>query len=93
MASGYNTFNTPASPSGSSYMTSYTGIGGSPSRGNGFGGGSDVVRAGSVSVKEEGTFASWIWKLKWLVLKEQTLSIHKSEVRIVPSRFLPLTPF
>ncbi len=41
---------------------------------------SSVVRCGSVSVKEEGTFASWIWQKKWLVLKEQTLSLHKSEV-------------
>ncbi|KAF9002393.1 Pkinase-domain-containing protein [Hymenopellis radicata] len=60
-------------------MTSYSGIGGSPSRSNDSGLGSNVVRAGPVSVKEEGGFASWIWKLKWLVLKEQTLSLHKSE--------------
>ncbi|KAF8911288.1 kinase-like domain-containing protein [Mucidula mucida] len=81
-SSGYNssfTFNSPSSPSGSSYMTSYSGIGGSPSRSNDTGLASNVVRAGPVSVKEEGTFASWIWKLKWLVLKEQTLSLHKSE--------------
>jgi protein-serine/threonine kinase len=37
------------------------------------------VRSGPVSVKEDG-FASWIWKVKWMVLKEQTLTIHKSEV-------------
>ena len=86
-SSGYNSsfsFNSPASPSSSSYMNSYSGIGGSPSRSNSMGGGSNVVRSGSVSIKEEGTFASWIWKLKWLVLKEQTLSIHKSEVRCCP---------
>lgn len=37
-----------------------------------------VVRNGTVSIKEDG-FASWLWRPKWLVLKEQTLSIHKSE--------------
>jgi hypothetical protein len=73
------TFN-PSSPSGSSYATSYSGIGGSPSSSNGAGMGG-VVRQGPVSVKEDGTFASWIWKVKWLVLKEMTLTLHKSEVR------------
>jgi hypothetical protein len=43
---------------------------------------SPIVRSGAVSVKEEGTFASWIWKLKWLVLREETLTLHKSEVSI-----------
>jgi hypothetical protein len=83
-SSGYNpsfTF-TPASPSGSSYASSYSGIGGSPNRNSEALFNSQVVRAGLVSVKEDGTFASWIWKAKWLVLKEQTLSIHKSEVNI-----------
>ncbi|KAJ7160868.1 STE/STE20/PAKA protein kinase [Mycena filopes] len=70
------TFN-PSSPSGSSYATSYSGIGGSPTSGSGTGGG--VVRQGPVSVKEDGTFASWIWKVKWMVLKEATLTLHKSE--------------
>ncbi|KAJ7711567.1 STE/STE20/PAKA protein kinase [Mycena metata] len=70
------TFN-PSSPSGSSYATSYSGIGGSPTSGSGPGGG--VVRQGPVSVKEDGTFASWIWKVKWMILKEQTLTLHKSE--------------
>jgi protein-serine/threonine kinase len=31
-----------------------------------------------VSIKEDG-FASWLWRPKWLVLKEQTLEIHKTE--------------
>ncbi|KAG6848441.1 hypothetical protein H0H93_016921 [Arthromyces matolae] len=71
---------TPSSPSASSYNTSYSGIGGSPvpNRSQEALFNSQVVRAGPVSIKEEGTFA-WIWKLKWLVLKEQTLSLHKSE--------------
>ncbi|KAJ6542575.1 kinase-like domain-containing protein [Mycena capillaripes] len=72
------TFN-PSSPAGSSYSSSYSGIGGSPSSSNGSGAGGGVVRQGPVSVKEDGTFASWIWKVKWLVLKEMSLSFHKSE--------------
>ncbi|KAK7029777.1 Non-specific serine/threonine protein kinase [Favolaschia claudopus] len=71
------TFN-PSSPAGSSYSSSYSGIGGSPSLSNGSGAGG-IVRQGQVSVKEDGTLTSWIWKLKWLVLKEMTLSLHKSE--------------
>lgn len=70
----------PSSPSGSSYAQSYTGIGGSPNRGSESALNMNPVRSGPVSIKEDGTFASWIWKLKWLVLKEQTLTIHKSEV-------------
>lgn len=61
-------------PSGSSYASTYSGIGGSPHRT----GEIHVVRSGSVSIKEDG-FASWLWRPKWLVLKEQTLSIHKNE--------------
>ncbi|KAJ7802181.1 Pkinase-domain-containing protein [Mycena olivaceomarginata] len=72
------TFN-PSSPAGSSYSSSYSGIGGSPSLSNGGGAGGGVVRQGPVSVKEEGTLTSWIWKVKWLVLKEMTLTLHKSE--------------
>ncbi|KAF5354464.1 hypothetical protein D9758_012411 [Tetrapyrgos nigripes] len=68
----------PSTPSSSSYNSSYSGIGASPTR-NFDPNGSHVVRSGSVSVKEDGTFAIWIWKVKWLILKEQTLSIHKSE--------------
>ncbi|KAJ6542592.1 kinase-like domain-containing protein [Mycena capillaripes] len=40
-----------------------------------------VVRQGPVSVKEDGMFTSWIWRVKWLVLKEKSLSLHKSVVR------------
>ncbi|KAJ7619417.1 STE/STE20/PAKA protein kinase [Roridomyces roridus] len=78
---GYNpafTFS-PSSPSSSSYSASYSGIGGSPSASNGSSLGGGVVRQGNVSIKEDGTFASWIWKVKWLVLKEMTLTMHKSE--------------
>ncbi|KAJ7058087.1 STE/STE20/PAKA protein kinase [Mycena amicta] len=78
-SNGYNpafTFN-PNSASGSSYSTSYSGIGGSPSSSNSVAGA--VVRQGPVSVKEDGTLTSWIWKVKWLMLKELTLTLHKSE--------------
>ena len=39
-----------------------------------------AVRTGYVSVKEDG-FASWLWGKKWLVLREEVLSIHRNEVR------------
>ncbi|KJA26516.1 hypothetical protein HYPSUDRAFT_132749 [Hypholoma sublateritium FD-334 SS-4] len=76
---GYNSSFTfaPASPSSSSYQ-SYTGIGGSPNRGPDDVNNSQVVRSGSVSIKEEG-FANWLFTRKYLVLKEQTLSIHRNE--------------
>lgn len=40
-----------------------------------------IVRYGVVNVKEDG-LVSWLWRPKYLVLKEQTLSIHKNEVRL-----------
>ncbi|KAF7976569.1 hypothetical protein HWV62_6241 [Athelia sp. TMB] len=76
LASGYNS----TSPSGSSYAASYSGIGGTPNRGAEGNFNQRVVRSGSVSIKEDG-FSSWLWRPKWLVLREQTLAIHKSEVR------------
>lgn len=39
---------------------------------------SGVIRQGPVGFKED-AFASWIWREKWLVLKEQSLSVHKNE--------------
>jgi len=79
--SGYSSAITfsPSPPANSSYSPSYSGIGGSPNR-QSDSMSSVIVRSGSVSLKEDGTFASWMWKAKWLVLKEQTLSIHKAEV-------------
>ncbi|KAI0350991.1 Pkinase-domain-containing protein [Trametes cingulata] len=56
----------------------YSGIGGSPNRNSDMVNSSHVVRAGVVAVKEDG-LVSWLWRPKWLVLKEQTLSIHKNE--------------
>lgn len=80
-SSGYNASFalSPSSPSGSSYASSYSGIGGSPNRNSEALFNSHVVRNGTVSIKEDG-FASWLWRPKWLVLKESTLSIHKTEV-------------
>ncbi|EDQ99908.1 uncharacterized protein LACBIDRAFT_192183 [Laccaria bicolor S238N-H82] len=78
---GYNnTFTfTPASPSGSSYAFPYSGIGGTPNRGPDDSlNNSQVVRSGGVSMKEDG-FGNWLWQRKWLVLKELSLAIHKSE--------------
>ena len=70
--------------SGSSYSPDYTGIGGSPLRHPDLGLGSNVVRCGTVSLKEEG-FASFMFLRKWLILREEALSIHKAEVGIPPS--------
>lgn len=94
---------TPSAPSSSSYAPNYSGIGGSPSSmklnttfssmgvpiSDTNGGGGAIVRCGSLSLKEDGTFASWIWKLKWVVLKETALTIHKSEGAPVQS-MIPL---
>jgi protein-serine/threonine kinase len=79
--------------SGSAYAPSYSGIGASPAASgsgsfgraasSGFSPGmtsGGVVRQGPVSVKEDGTFASLIWKLKWLALDDVALTLRKSEV-------------
>ena len=70
----------------SPYASSYSGIGGSPNRPNSdniFN--SHIVRSGTVSIKEDG-FASWLWRPKFLVLTEQSLSIHKNEVRLASAQ-------
>jgi len=79
---GYSSsFTASTSPSVSPYTYNYTGIGGAPTRGNPADdlSGSGVIRSGTVSIKEDG-FASWLWKAKWLVLRDQSLAIHKNEV-------------
>lgn len=81
-ASSFTSYNSAAS-NASSYHTAYSaGIGGSPDRGHPStsSGNGPPVRQGYVSVKEDG-FASWLWSKKWLVLREEVLSIHRSEVR------------
>ncbi|KAM6491085.1 Pkinase domain containing protein [Amanita muscaria] len=69
----------PSSPSLSSYAPSYSGIGATPGGSDAYG--SPVVRAGPVGIKEEGGLTSWIWKAKWMVLKDQLLIVHKSETQ------------
>ena len=73
---------TPSSPSASPYAFPYSGIGGSPNRGPDDALNSQIVRSGLVSMKED-SFANWLFQRKWLVLREQTLSIHKNEVRLL----------
>jgi hypothetical protein len=34
-----------------------------------------------VTVKEEEGIRSFLWSKRWLVLRDQTLSFHKNEVR------------
>ena len=80
-----------SSPSGSSYASSYSGIGGSPNRNTDMISSSHIVRSGLVAIKEDG-IVSWLWRPKWLVLKEQTLSIHKNEVSSCLSRCLVVFP-
>lgn len=67
-----------SSVSGSSFST-YSGVGGSPDRTSDSLMNAHIVRYGIVNVKEDG-LVSWLWRPKYLVLKEQTLSIHKNEV-------------
>ena len=71
----------PPSPSGSSYAFPYSGIGGSPIRGQDLAADSQIVRLGWVSMKDDSFgFGNWIFQRKWLVLKENSLSVHKNEV-------------
>lgn len=50
--------------------------------GAGAGSAQTIVKRGWVSVKEDGLRA-WIWSKRWLILREQTLSFYKNEVRRV----------
>lgn len=79
--SGYSsTFTGSSSPAHGAYNKDYTGIGGVPAHGSSGddASGSQIIRSGNASIKEDG-FASWLWKAKWLVLRDQSLTIHKSE--------------
>ncbi|KAI0060104.1 Pkinase-domain-containing protein [Artomyces pyxidatus] len=77
----------PSMVSTSSYVTSYSsiggtpGIGGFPNRNSDGASTSGIVRSGIVGFKED-AFASWIWRDKFLILKEQSLAIHKNEVSL-----------
>ncbi|KAH6890934.1 STE/STE20/PAKA protein kinase [Coprinopsis sp. MPI-PUGE-AT-0042] len=79
-SSGYNpSFGySSASPATPSFSQGYSGIGGTPNRGPEDGMNSQIVRSGPVSMKEDG-FGNWLWQRRWLVLRDQALSIHKSE--------------
>ncbi|GAA5918895.1 hypothetical protein JCM6882_003368 [Rhodosporidiobolus microsporus] len=49
-----------------------------------------IVRRGWVNVKEDGLRA-WIWSKRWLVLREQTLSLYKNEASTTaPSTLIQL---
>ncbi|KAK2461388.1 hypothetical protein APHAL10511_006612 [Amanita phalloides] len=61
----------------SSPAPSYSGIGATPGAPDPHP--ASTIRCGPVTIKEDGGFAAWIWKGKWLVLTGQSLSIHKSE--------------
>ncbi|KAJ3809544.1 kinase-like domain-containing protein [Lentinula aff. lateritia] len=98
-SSGYNSAlsYSPSTPAPSSsaynaYNSNYSGIGGVPSAQGSTSATDDasIIRSGYASVKEDGTFASWIWKVKWLILKEQTLTFHKSESSNTPQTTIPL---
>ncbi|KAJ6583928.1 hypothetical protein DFH09DRAFT_263940 [Mycena vulgaris] len=39
----------------------------------------EAVRQGKASVREVGTPTTWVWDVKWLVLTEISLALHKSE--------------
>ena len=80
-----------SSPSGSSYASTYSGIGGSPNRNPDMDTASNVIRSGVVNIKEDG-IVSFLWRPKFLVLKEQTLTIHKNEVSR-PSPATARSPF
>ncbi|CAL1697571.1 unnamed protein product [Somion occarium] len=78
-SSGYgSSFSVGTSSISGSSSSLYSGIGGSPDRMSDGLMGTRIVRHGTVSVKEDG-LVSWLWRPKYLVLKEQTLSIHKNE--------------
>lgn len=80
-SSTYHSAQSGATSSASSFTTAYSGVGGSPGGGGSSGSSANgpTVRSGYVSIKEDG-FASWLWNKKWLVLREEVLTIHRNEV-------------
>ena len=73
----------------STYSSGYSGIGASPLRSSPAPSASEIIRRGWASVKEDG-FASFLWARKFLILRDQTLSFHKNEVRQRPAGLLAL---
>ncbi|KAF8809894.1 hypothetical protein BYT27DRAFT_7187162 [Phlegmacium glaucopus] len=66
------------SPSASSNALAYFGMDIFPNRRPDHTDNSQIIRSGSVSMKED-SFGSWLFRRKWLVLRESTLSIHRNE--------------
>jgi hypothetical protein len=63
--------------------SSYSGIDGPPNQNSENIMNTHIVRSRTACVKEDVFATSRLWRLKWLVLKEQTLSIYKSEVSLI----------
>ncbi|KAF8305573.1 Pkinase-domain-containing protein [Clavulina sp. PMI_390] len=78
-SNSFSSYNTAVSGGGSFQSAYSAGIGGSPDRSqNSSASQGTYVRAGYVSLKEDG-FASWYWSKKYLILREEVLSIHRNE--------------
>ncbi|KXS19268.1 Pkinase-domain-containing protein [Gonapodya prolifera JEL478] len=43
-----------------------------------------VLKRGYVSIREDGIIASFMWSRRWLMLREETLSIHRNESTYQP---------
>ncbi|KAI9610476.1 hypothetical protein H4Q26_006616 [Puccinia striiformis f. sp. tritici PST-130] len=43
-----------------------------------------IVRSGSAKLKEDG-LRSWIWSQRWVILREETLSFHKTQTSSTPA--------
>ncbi|POW00706.1 hypothetical protein PSTT_12975 [Puccinia striiformis] len=43
-----------------------------------------IVRSGSAKLKEDG-LRSWIWSHRWVILREETLSFHKTQTSSTPA--------
>lgn len=44
----------------------------------------EIIKDGYLSVKEEGLRA-WIWSKRFCVLRDQALTFHRNEVRVLPT--------
>jgi len=45
-----------------------------------------IIKKGYASVKEDG-LRSFLWSKRWLVLREQTLTIQRNEVKIKLNKY------
>lgn len=78
-ASGYGGMHTPNGSYHNSLGPSMLPVGNN--RFSGSTAASTPIRQGMVTVKEEEGIRSFLWSKRWLVLRDQTLSFHKNEVR------------